>query len=115
MPGFSTLKLPRVSPPFSQANGQALTVQAIARRLARRGHRVTVLTASRDQRFERKVVDTEVVYVQSLGRYRTITLSPGVVSFCLRHLREFDVVHIYGIYDLIGPVVAAMCRRRSIP
>jgi glycosyltransferase involved in cell wall biosynthesis len=30
-------------------------------------------------------------------------------------LREYDVVHIYGLYDLLGSVVGWFCRRRGIP
>ena len=109
------LKVTQVYPPFYEANGQALTVQAIARRLARRGHRVTVLTALRNEHTRSQMDGIEVVYVRSLGHYRAITLSPGVVPFCLRRLGEFDIVHIYGVYDLLGPIVAAMGRRRHMP
>src|SRR5262249_54130400 len=30
-------------------------------------------------------------------------------------LAQFDVVHIYGLYDLIGPTVARACRKFSLP
>jgi glycosyltransferase involved in cell wall biosynthesis len=32
-----------------------------------------------------------------------------------RKLLKFDIVHIYGTYDLIGPCVARICRERNIP
>src|SRR5205807_6311173 len=69
----------------------------------------------RNQRTGSQTDEIEVVYVRSLGRYRAITLSPGVLAFCLRRLGEFDIVHIYGVYDLLGPIVATMCRRWRIP
>jgi len=30
-------------------------------------------------------------------------------------LPKFDVVHIFGLYDLLGPAVAAACRKSAIP
>jgi glycosyltransferase involved in cell wall biosynthesis len=37
------------------------------------------------------------------------------VPFSRRRLGEFDVVHIHGLYDLLGVVVAHFCRRRGKP
>jgi glycosyltransferase involved in cell wall biosynthesis len=33
----------------------------------------------------------------------------------MKRLRRFDVVHVYGLYELLGPVVALFCQRRGIP
>jgi len=30
-------------------------------------------------------------------------------------LHNFDIVHIFGLYDLLGPAVAAVCRARGLP
>src|SRR2546425_9192157 len=116
MSSLRVLHVTQVYPPFLQASGQAVKVAAVARHLALRGHHVTVLTAGHkgtaaqlsDEQFE-------VVYLWPMIRYRAITVSPGVLRFCLRRLREFDIVHVYGLYDLLGPVVAAFCRRWRIP
>src|SRR5262249_39100547 len=35
--------------------------------------------------------------------------------FLRARLQNFDVVHIFGLYDLLGPAVAAECRRRGVP
>jgi glycosyltransferase involved in cell wall biosynthesis len=37
------------------------------------------------------------------------------VGFCRHRLREFDIVHIYGLYDTLGPAVAKYCRQFGIP
>jgi glycosyltransferase involved in cell wall biosynthesis len=42
-------------------------------------------------------------------------LNSGLLSFCRKRLRDFDVVHIYGLYDLFGPVVAHYCSKAGIP
>lgn len=112
------LKVTQAYYPFLEKGGPAVKVRAIAERLAERGHQVTVLTAdhgsSRETRLER-IGEVEVVYLRSLLAYRSTTLNPGLVSFCRRRLREFDLAHIYGLYDLLGPTVAFFCRMRKVP
>ena len=57
----------------------------------------------------------EVIYLWTALRYRVSTVNPGVLAFCMRRLREFDVAHIYGVYDFLGPIIAGFCRRWNIP
>jgi glycosyltransferase involved in cell wall biosynthesis len=104
--------------PFLDKGGPAVKVGAIAENFTRRGHEVTVLTTSYDS--SRAVGTTrlrgvEVVYLPSLARYRALTVNPGIGRFCRKRLSEFDLVHIYGLYDLLGPSVAFSCRSRGIP
>jgi glycosyltransferase involved in cell wall biosynthesis len=115
--------------PFQERGGTAFKVRAIARGLARRGHHVTVLTAdlgiqnhNSDGRFERSEwgwrfedEGVETVYLSTLGRYRALTLNPGAMRFCAASLGRFDLVHIYGLYDLLGPAAAYFCRRKAVP
>ena len=120
--------------PYLSKGGPPAKVKGIARALARRGHDVTVLTADlgetdeafdgRDWRRERTKGDwgwewqndgVRAIYLKTLTNYRATTVSPRVLKFCLKHMTDFDVVHLYGLYDLIGPVVARLCRRRGIP
>lgn len=98
------------------ASGQATKVVDIARHLAGRGHMVTVLTTAREVQVGRERRDgVEAVGLPAVLRYRAITVNPGVVGFCLRRLRTFDVVHLYGTYDVLGPAVTAFCRRWRVP
>ena len=104
--------------PFLEMGGPPVKVQSLAERLARRGHDVAVLTANhrymRDTEV-RDIADVEVTYLRTVARYRLLTINPGVVPFCLDRLRGFQVVHIYGLYELLGPVAAFFCRRWKIP
>jgi glycosyltransferase involved in cell wall biosynthesis len=109
------LNVTQVYPPATEASGQAQKVQAVSRHLAQRGHRVTVLTARCDRTATLADGEVDVAWVSSSVRYRICTLNPAVVAFCIRRLRGFDIVHLYGVYDLLGPVVAAFCRRWDIP
>src|SRR2546430_16861945 len=57
----------------------------------------------------------QAIYIPTWLRYRTVSWNPAVKRFCRARLQDFNVVHIFGIYDLIGPAVAAACRKLSIP
>jgi glycosyltransferase involved in cell wall biosynthesis len=104
--------------PFLEKGGPAVKVGAIAENLARHGSQVTVLTPSHDhsRAIGTKIIrGVEVVYLPTLIRYRALTVNPGALNFCRKRLREFEFVHIYGLYDFLGPVVASFCRSRRIP
>ncbi|MDR7559586.1 MAG: glycosyltransferase [Armatimonadota bacterium] len=116
MRSLKILNVSQVYLPNGSASGQAVKVDAISRHLAEHGHRVTVLTASAGfgaTPVRCKTVD--VVCLRSVIRYRAHSIAPGVARYCLDTLRSFDVVHLYGTYDLLGPVVAAFCRRWRVP
>ncbi len=48
-------------------------------------------------------------------RYRALSWNPAVKRFARARLQNFDVVHIFGLYDLLGPAIAAQCRILKIP
>ena len=104
--------------PFVEMGGPPVKVRAIAERLVQEGHRVKVLTVNRGLTggtVVREIGGVRVVYLRSIFRHRAVTLSPGVVTFCFQELRRFDVAHIFGLYELLGPTVGMFCRRWGIP
>jgi glycosyltransferase involved in cell wall biosynthesis len=116
--------------PFQEKGGPVVKVRALARGLVRRGHQVTVLTADLGLRenngFGMKMErcpwgwrseedGVEAIYLSTLGHYRALTLNPRVVGFCRASLRRFDLVHFYGLYDLLGPATSCFCRRQQTP
>ncbi len=124
------LKVVQAYYPFQEKGGPVVKVRALARGLARRGHQVTVLTADlglgihngHGMNFERcdwgwrsSQDGIEAIYLSALGHYRALTLNPRVIGFCRASLGGFDLVHFYGLYDLLGPAVSYFCRRRGIP
>lgn len=112
------LKVTQVYHPFLAYGGPAVKVRAIAEWLAARGHRVTVLTTSLGPEQPPGVVTregVETIYLRPRLRWRATSLNAGLWRFCRERLDEFDLVHIYGLYDLLGPVVAHACRRRGLP
>ena len=48
-----------------------------------------------------------------LARYRSLTWNPAIGRSVAKQLGSYDVTHIYGLYDLIGPGVASTCRRMA--
>ena len=118
--------------PFQERGGPVFKVRALAAGLAKRGHQVTVLTA--DLGFGKgngcfagagaercrwgwtvRSDDVEAIYLSTIGQYRAVTLNPGVFAFCRGSICHYDVVHFYGLYDLLGPAASHYCRRQSVP
>jgi glycosyltransferase involved in cell wall biosynthesis len=127
---MKVLKVTQSYYPFVDRGGPAVKVRALARGLADRGEEVTVLTADLGLR---RIADSsngwiqerwgwrsqeglaETVYLRSRAAYRSLTWNPGIFAFCRERLASFDVVHIYGLYDLLGPAVARGCRHQGVP
>jgi glycosyltransferase involved in cell wall biosynthesis len=119
--------------PFYEFGGPPVKVQALSEGLARRGHRVTVLTANwgLERRLQNVAVrgdasespfgrcreenGVQTIYLPTWFRYHATSWNPAVKRYCRAQLQNFDVVHIYGLYDLLGPAVAAACRTRKLP
>jgi hypothetical protein len=48
----------------------------------------------------------QTIYLCTVAHYRALTLNPRVVAFCRASISQFDLVHLYGLYDLLGPAVS---------
>jgi glycosyltransferase involved in cell wall biosynthesis len=127
------LKVTQSYAPFFRFGGPPVKVRALAERLVRRGHEVTVLTA--DWGLERRHEETSgefkpdaspfgrrcrvngvtAEYLANWMHYRAMSWNPALGRYLRARLNEFDVVHIFGLYDLFGPRVAKECRVRGIP
>jgi glycosyltransferase involved in cell wall biosynthesis len=119
--------------PFLEFGGPPVKVRALSQQLVKLGHKVTVLTAdwglqsriasrSEGMTTERSALGwkleesgIESIYLPNLLRYRALSWNPGITRFCRARLWNFDVVHIFGLYDFLGPSVAAACRRSATP
>jgi glycosyltransferase involved in cell wall biosynthesis len=119
--------------PFLEFGGPPIKVRALSEGLTRRGHQVTVLTADWGleksmQRQEGRITaerspfgwrwdenGVQTIYLPTWLRYRAATWNPAVRRYCRARLQNFEVVHIFGLYDLLGPAVAAECRARKLP
>jgi len=116
--------------PFQDRGGPVFKVRSLASGLAQRGHHVAVLTAdlgiaklngSHPEMAPSKwgwtahSDNVETTYLPTVGRYRAATLNPRLLPFCRASIHEYDVVHFFGLYDLLGPGASYFCRKQSIP
>jgi glycosyltransferase involved in cell wall biosynthesis len=119
--------------PFLEFGGPPVKVRALSEGLARRGHTVGVLTADwglekRMQAQEGKISaerspfgwrrtenGVQTIYLPTWLRYRAVSWNPAVKRYCRARLVNFDVAHIFGLYDLLGPAVANACRSGNLP
>jgi glycosyltransferase involved in cell wall biosynthesis len=134
------LNLTQTYAPFLEFGGPPVKVRALSEALAKRGHDVTVLTA--DWGFEsrfptgdepvpggiapgvttrspfgwrREHNGVAAIYLPTWFHYRALSWNPAAKRFARARLKNFDVVHIFGLYDFLGPAVATICRRRKLP
>jgi glycosyltransferase involved in cell wall biosynthesis len=119
--------------PFLEFGGPPVKVRALSEGLAKLGHQVTVLTADwgLEKRLQtaaslisaerspfgwrREENGVQAIYLPTWLRYRTVSWNPAVKRYCRARLRNFELVHIFGLYDLLGPAVASACRARKLP
>lgn len=119
--------------PFYEFGGPPVKVEALSRGLAGRRHEVTVLTAdwgieerfakpSKTKTFSQTQYGWQgedhgvrAVYLPTWLHYRATSWNPAIHRFLKNELRNYAVVHIFGLYDLLGPAVAKACRREKIP
>jgi glycosyltransferase involved in cell wall biosynthesis len=119
--------------PFYEFGGPPAKVEALSKGLVERGHEVTVLTADwglrkrigegpREKAYEKTRFGwsgedhgAKAIYLPTWLRYRATSWNPAIGPFLTARLEEFGIVHIFGIYDLLGPAVAKACRKRRLP
>ena len=119
--------------PFLEFGGPPAKVRALSEGLVRSGHTIGVLTADwglekRMQNTEEKITaerspfgwrvtenGVQAIYLPTWWHYRALSWNPAVKRYCRARLQNFDIVHIFGLYDLLGPAVAAACRVRKLP
>ncbi len=104
--------------------GPVAAVSSIARRLADSGNQVAVLTTSRSSsRLAHFSPVPDEVYLpgvrvfrpRPVAHYRKLSFNPGTLDFCIRHVRDYDVIHIFGLYDLFGAIAYVAARFWSVP
>lgn len=120
------LKISATYAPFLEFGGPPVKVRALAEALSRHGQGVTVLTTDwglerhgggEETRWGLRRVErgVESVYLRPRLRYRTTAWTPALRCFLRERLRDFDLLHIYGLYDLLGPAAARACRAARLP
>src|SRR3974390_3919949 len=110
--------------PFFEFGGPPTKVMALSEGLASMGHQVTVLTS--DWGLEKRLAELRpdenttagpfgrkretnavtAIYLPNWFHYRATSWNPALGRYLRARLDSFDVAHIFGLYDLLGPRVA---------
>jgi glycosyltransferase involved in cell wall biosynthesis len=119
--------------PFFEFGGPPEKVRALSEGLAQLGHDVTVLTAdwglerrlaelageppSENSPFgkRREVRGVKAIYLANWFHYHAASWNPALPRYLRARLQNFEVVHIFGLYDLLGPRTAAAAQKLKIP
>jgi glycosyltransferase involved in cell wall biosynthesis len=119
--------------PFFEFGGPPEKVRALSEGLAQLGHEVTVLTA--DWGLERRLAElpaepaaenspfgqkrevqgVKAIYLANWFHYHAVSWNPALQRYLRARLQNFDLVHIFGLYDLLGPRTAAAAQNLKIP
>lgn len=102
--------------PELKFGGPPKRIHAISRALVGRGHDVRVVTFQSEQprsRHQEEFDGIPVQYVPWLGR--SLRQVPVRIAELNEQIREADVVHCYGLYNLLGPLTAALAIRHRKP
>ena len=112
--------------PTRNQGGRPASARALASALARAGHELIVVAArQRDEEiietvktsWGRKFDDegVQVHLLDSIYLRRIVTLNPKLGRFWTAIGQGVDVVHVFGLYDFLGPAIARRCKRDGIP
>ena len=119
--------------PFFEFGGPPAKVLALAEGLAAKGNQVSVLTSDWGLQkrlpdvpneplpargpfgLKREVRGVTTIYLPNWFHYRAVSWNPALGRYLRARLSNFDIVHIFGLYDLLGPRVASECLTRNIP
>jgi len=119
--------------PFYEFGGPPEKVRALSEGLVQLGNEVTVLTAdwgverrlaelpgeppAEDSPFgkKREVRGVKAIYLPNWLHFRAASWNPALPRYLRARLQNFEIVHIFGLYDLLGARSAAAARQRKIP
>jgi glycosyltransferase involved in cell wall biosynthesis len=100
--------------PEMQFGGPPLKIHALSRGLVRRGHQVSVVTfdSKHAALMEKQTLDgVEVQYLPWMGF--GLRQWPTNRSLLAAAIEEADIVHCYGLYNLLCPAAIALAHKRN--
>lgn len=105
--------------------GQAKVAYELTKRLAKKGHELTVYTTDamdEGHRLERGIKNIDGVNVyyfrnmsNSLAWKQRITISPEMISAVKNEIEHFDIIHIHGFRDFQSCVIHHYAQKYGIP
>ncbi|NHV60331.1 MAG: glycosyltransferase [Candidatus Verstraetearchaeota archaeon] len=110
--------------PAWRFGGPVRVAYDISRKLADRGHLVTVYTTdikdenSRGGTAFKKVDGVNVFYFRNLSIYfakKKIFITPSLIPALKKNVRSFDIVHIHGNRTTLNPIFYHFLKKGSVP
>jgi glycosyltransferase involved in cell wall biosynthesis len=99
-----------------QMGGSVQVAYQAARHLARKGHHIVICTSDfgkDDARFPE--TPFEIIRFRSLLKRWKFYITPGLIPWARKHLREFDIIHLHNVRTFQNAVLAAQARKIGIP
>ena len=102
--------------PELKFGGPPLKIHALSKGLRQHGHEVSVLTFFSEAAARCEVVDCEGVRVRYLPWSGSgLRQWPRDRAALTAEVRAADVVHVHGLYNLLGPLAMRAARRAGRP
>ena len=120
---MNILFVTQYDPSNPASGGPAFKVRAVSHHMACNGHVVTIVTAAAanthstpDQlHVSVDIPMIRVIRLRTLVRYRSTTFNPAIWSVARREVPRVEVLHIFGFYDLMGPIMARVALEHGVP
>lgn len=115
------------TPPFAWATGGcARIVFDLSKELVKQGHEVTILTTDMYKPNQRYYYQNpEIIEGIKIIRYKYINdnlawnkkiyISPGMIKYLKKNIREYDIVHLEDLISVQAIVTAKLCKKNNIP
>lgn len=122
LPWTGVVKILHVIPSVSQVHGGPTHALAVMERsLTKRGLSVTTVTTDDDGAGHVLSGDARPADVDGVGRFYAhkwsefYKVAPGLLTWLLRHVRQYDVVHIHALFSFSSGAAAVAAWMRGVP
>ena len=97
--------------------GRTAHVSNLTQSMVKLDHTPEIVAAAYDRNYPEslEVNNVKITYLKSVARYRSLTLNFSARDHLIKRVSEVDIVHIHGLYDLLGPVASKVCLSMQKP
>lgn len=108
--------------PALDLGGLVQTPWELSQILTQMGHQVDVVTSNllgsnrklSSRTLIRREQEVNITYLNAILRHRASGITPGVFKYC-RQIPDYDVVHLFGLRDMVTTAVALAAQQYRIP
>ena len=120
---MNILFVTQYDPSNPASGGPAFKVRAVSYHMACNGHAVTIVTAAAASTHhipDQPHVSVDhplirVIRMRTLARYRSTTFNPAIWPVARREVPRAEVIHLFGFYDLMAPIMARGALGQGVP